>query len=347
MTDTPTAVTLDALLGREPTVVEPDTAYLTGRRVMVTGAGGSIGSELCRQLHQHQPSALITLDRDETALCQTNLSIHGRHRLDDPNTILADLRDTRRIVEIMGEYRPQVVFHAAALKHQPLLERFPGEAIKTNAWGTVTTLVAAAAAGVDTFVNVSTDKAADPVCVLGSSKRIGERVVAAVAATTGRRFVSVRFGNVLGSRGSVVDTFTAQASAGLPLTVTHPNVTRYLMTVGEAVGLVVHAGSIGEPGEVLVLDMGDPVRIVDLARAIAPTAPIVYTGLLPGERLAERLLGEAEVAEPSGHKLITRVVVPPLDPMATVGLDPWGAPGTVAGQLLALCWEDPCPSPYS
>lgn len=341
MTDTPATVDLDALLGRAPTVVDPDASYVTGQRVMVTGAGGSIGSELCRQLHRYHPAALIALDRDETALCRTNLSIHGRHRMDDPNTILADLRDTRRIVEIMGEYRPQVVFHAAALKHQPLLERFPGEAVKTNVWGTVTTLIAAAAAGVEVFVNVSTDKAADPVCVLGSSKRIGERIVASVAATAGRRFVSVRFGNVLGSRGSVVDTFTAQAAAGLPLTITHPNVTRYLMTVGEAVALVVHAGAIGQPGQALVLDMGDPVRILDLARAIAPTARIVYTGLLPGERIAERLLGEDEVAEPSGHKLITRVAVPPLDPIVTVGLDPWGDPGMVAGRLLELCREGP------
>ena len=253
------------LLGRE--LASIDTAaiahYVTERRVLVTGAGGSIGSELCRQLARFEPSALIMLDRDESGLHATQLSIEGRALLDSPNLVLADIRDAARIREVFEEHRPHVVFHAAALKHLPLLERFPDEAWKSNVVGTQNVIAAAQAVGVDHFVNISTDKAADPVSVLGSSKRITERLTSYAGQDAGQgaggRFVSVRFGNVLGSRGSVLTIFRQQLEHGGPITVTDPEVTRYFMTVQEAVRLTVFAGAIGDSGDVLVLDMGQPV----------------------------------------------------------------------------------------
>ena len=299
------------LLGRDPVETQVDTSYITGKRILVTGAGGSIGSELCRQLHQLNPGALVMLDRDESALHEVQLSIQGRALLDDPNVVLADIRDEGWIREVFQEHQPEIVFHAAALKHQPLLERYPAEAVKTNIMGTMTVLDAAESSGVDVLVNVSTDKAADPSCVLGSSKRVTERLTAAYAP---HRFLSVRFGNVLGSRGSVLTTFAAQIAAGGPVTVTHPQMTRYFMTVQEAVRLVIGAGAIGDPGQVLVLDMGEPVRIVDLVRRMAQwDISIVYTGIRPGESLEESPLGVKELGW-KRHPAITQVDVPPLHP---------------------------------
>jgi FlaA1/EpsC-like NDP-sugar epimerase len=259
------------------------------------------------------------LDRDESALHATQPSIHGTALLDSPDVILADIRDAETVNAIFKERRPDVVFHAAALKHLPLLEQYPEEAWKTNVIGTRTVLEAARLAQVDRFVNISTDKAANPVSVLGRSKRIGERLVAHVAAEadTGT-FLSVRFGNVLGSRGSVITTFAEQLAAGLPITVTHPDVTRFFMTIPEAVQLVVHAAAIGRPGEALVLDMGAPVRIADVARQLmeiaGQTAEIVYTGLREGEKLHEELFGDHEVDRRPIHPLISHVEVPDLDP---------------------------------
>jgi FlaA1/EpsC-like NDP-sugar epimerase len=307
------------LLGRHQ--IETDIAsiagYLAGRRVLVTGAGGSIGSELCRQIFRFAPAELIMLDRDESALHALQLSIHGRALLDTPDVVLADIRDGDAIRSLFLERRPEVVFHAAALKHLPMLEQYPAEAVKTNVWGTLAVLEAAAAAGVDRFVNISTDKAADPISVLGYSKRIAERLTAHIASTTDGTYLSVRFGNVLGSRGSVLHAFRAQIEAGGPVTVTHPDVTRYFMTVEEAVELVIQAGAIGRGGEVLVLDMGRPVRIDDVARRLASQAErpveIVYTGLRDGEKLEEDLFGEGEPDERPVHPLISHVLVPPLD----------------------------------
>ncbi|MFN2523502.1 MAG: polysaccharide biosynthesis protein, partial [Mycobacteriales bacterium] len=220
------------LLGRRQIELDLDSiaGYLTDKRVLVTGAGGSIGSELCRQISQYAPAELIMLDRDESALHAVQLAISGRALLDGDELVLADIRDIDHLHRVFHERRPQVVFHAAALKHLTLLERFPGEAVKSNVWGTLTLLEAAKAAGVERFVNISTDKAADPSSVLGYSKRIAERLTAHVAAETEGRYVSVRFGNVLGSRGSVLTAFRAQIEAGGPLTVTDPDVTRYFMT---------------------------------------------------------------------------------------------------------------------
>jgi FlaA1/EpsC-like NDP-sugar epimerase len=309
---------LEDLLGRNPieTDLESIAGYLTGKRVLVTGAGGSIGSELCRQITRYAPSELIMLDRNENALHAVQLSIEGRALLDSPNIVLACIRDADAVEQAFVERQPEVVFHAAALKHQPILERYPSEALKTNVFGTVNVLRAATKVGVDRFVNVSTDKAADPASVLGYTKRIAERLTAEVTQGASGTYLSVRFGNVLGSDGSVLRTFRAQVDAGGPITVTHPDVTRYFMTVAEAVQLVIQAAAIGNDGEALVLDMGEPVRIDDVARRLASQAPrpinIVYTGLRPGEKCHEVLLGADEVDNRPMHPLISHVSVPRL-----------------------------------
>ncbi|HEX3960672.1 MAG TPA: nucleoside-diphosphate sugar epimerase/dehydratase [Trebonia sp.] len=308
------------LLGRRPiqTDVAAIAGHFRGKRVLVTGAGGSIGSELCRQLHAFQPAELIMLDRDESALHQVQLSLHGRALLDSDETVLADIRDPRRIREVFERFRPQIVFHAAALKHLPLIERFPAEALQSNVLGTLTVLEAAAASGTESFVNISTDKAADPVSVLGYSKRIAERLTAHMADQVAGSCLSVRFGNVLGSRGSVLGTLSAQVAAGGPVTVTHPDVTRYFMTADEAVQLVLQAAVIGSSGEVLILDMGEPVRIADIARRLCARSnrrvEIVYTGLRPGEKLTEDLLGADEVDYRPRHPLVRHAKVVPIDP---------------------------------
>jgi FlaA1/EpsC-like NDP-sugar epimerase len=331
------------LLGRHPidTDIDSIAGYVTNKRVLVTGAGGSIGSELCRQLSRFGPERLVMLDRDESALHQTQLSIEGRALLDSPDIVLADIRDGERIKRVLQEVRPQVVFHAAALKHMPLLERFPAEAVQTNILGTQTVLAAAEAAGVERFINISTDKAADPLNALGFSKRVAERLTSFAGATGEGIFISVRFGNVLGSRGSVLTSFKVQAANGGPLTVTHPQVTRYFMTVEEAVQLVVQAGAIGRNQEVLVLDMGEPVRIADVAQQFASRASghvdIVFTGLRPGEKLHECLFGEGEVDRRPVHPLIAHVPVPPLNPSHTRAIDVDSERETVLAVMQRLC----------
>ncbi|MFG2063056.1 polysaccharide biosynthesis protein [Micromonospora sp. NPDC048871] len=334
-------VQISDLLGRRQVVgdLTLDDNVLAGRRVLVTGAGGSIGSELCRQIMQANPGELMMLDRDESALHGLQMSLTGRALLDGPELILADLRDDEGVRRIMRQRRPEIVFHAAALKHLTLLERHPGEAVKTNVWGTLTVLDACR--DVARFVNISTDKAADPISVLGYSKRITEMLTAHAAAAYPGTFLSVRFGNVLSSRGSVVTAFQRQIEAGQPLTVTHPDVTRYLMTVQEAVHLVLQAANIGRDGEALVLDMGEPVRIDDIARRMveqaASTVEIVYTGLRPGEKLHEDLLGSGESDHRTLHPLISHVRVPVLDPLEVSGLDPFDEPDKVIDQLARLC----------
>jgi FlaA1/EpsC-like NDP-sugar epimerase len=316
------------LLGRRviDTDVDAIAGYLTGKRVLVTGAGGSIGSELCRQIQRFAPDQLVMLDRDESALHGVQLSIEGRALLDDDNLVVADIRDRERMAEVFEQHRPEVVFHAAALKHLPLLERHPGEALKTNVWGTQHVLEAAERYGVERFVNISTDKAADPISVLGRTKRITEQLTAHAAKTSvAGTYLSVRFGNVLGSRGSVLTSFRAQIAAGGPITVTHPEVTRYFMTIEESVQLVIQAGAIGGGGDALVLDMGQPVRIADVARQMAEQSDrpieLVFTGLRDGEKLHEVLLGKAEVSHPTEHELIVRVGV---DAMSIDAVDSLG-----------------------
>ena len=318
-------LTDEDLLGRRRVKINLDeiSQYLVNRRVLVTGAGGSIGSELCRQLVKFNPGELIMLDRDESALHEVQLSIYGRALLDTPQTVLADLRDKKAINEIFETRKPQVVFHAAALKHLPLLERYPHEAYQTNVLGTLTMLTAAQRAGVEIFVNISTDKAANPISVLGFSKRIAERLTAAFAFSSGPgKYISVRFGNVLGSRGSVLMSFRDQISKGGPVTVTHRGVTRYFMTISEAVQLVVQAGAIGQTGEVLVLDMGKPVNIHDVAEQLVKNSgkpiKIEVVGLRVGEKVHEELFADGETDERPRHPLISHVLVKAIDQTSVV-----------------------------
>ncbi len=329
------------LLGRREirTDLQAVAGYITGKRVLVTGAGGSIGSELCRQIYRLAPAELIMVDRDESALHGVELSIHGRALLDSADLILLDLRDSEAVDRLLEQRRPHVVFHAAALKHLPLLERHPVEAVKTNVWATLD-LLEAAEGRVERFVNVSTDKAADPCSVLGYSKRVTERLTAHFAQRNYGTFLSVRFGNVLGSRGSVLSTFHSQIEAGGPVTVTDPDVTRFFMTVEEAVQLVVQAGAIGQAGEVLVLDMGQPVRIAEVARLLAARSDrpieIEFTGLRSGEKLDEVLLGSGEVDDRPVHPLISHVQVPPLRPEAVRAIDVTCRPEVVVRTLAEL-----------
>jgi FlaA1/EpsC-like NDP-sugar epimerase len=315
------AVDVEDLLGRHPARLDlrAITDEITGKRVLVTGAGGSIGSELCRQIQRFGPAELIMLDRDESALHAVQLSLTGRALLDGDDTVLADIRDPQALAKIFCDRAPQLVLHAAALKHLPLLETHPLEAWKTNVVGTQNVLEASFRAGVETFVNISTDKAANPTSVLGYSKRIAERLTAAASGRWTGRYVSVRFGNVLGSRGSVLDTFEHQIAAGGPVTVTDPDVTRYFMTISEACQLVLQAAAIGADGEALVLDTGAPVRIADVARTLIERTPdakdtrIVYTGLRAGEKLHESLFGEHEPHNRRPrHSMVSHVPVPPL-----------------------------------
>lgn len=313
---------VEDLIGRSPihTDMTEIARNIAGKRVLVTGAGGSIGSELCRQLFALGPEALIMLDRDETALHGVELNLFGSALLTSPNTVLADIRDRQALDRIFEETRPEVVFHAAALKHLPMLQRFPEEAWKTNVYGTLNVLSAARRVGVDQFVNISTDKAASPTSELGRSKRIAERLVSGFAADAEGTYLSVRFGNVLGSRGSVLLSFQEQIRRGGPVTVTDPQVRRYFMTIPEACQLVLQAAVIGEDGYVMVLDMGEPVRILDIARSLVAMSnqhtEIVFTGLREGEKLDEELFGDYEGTVVRIHEKISRVEAPELDAAA-------------------------------
>jgi FlaA1/EpsC-like NDP-sugar epimerase len=329
------------LLGRHQvaTSVHEIAGYLTDRVVLVTGAGGSIGSELARQIHQYGPRELVLLDRDESALHAVQLSIYGQGLLDTPDIVLADIRDQERLDAVFAEHRPEVTFHAAALKHLPMLEQYPSEGWKTNVDGTLNVLRVAERYGCTRFVNISTDKAADPTSVLGSTKRLAERLTSWYALHSGQVYLSVRFGNVLGSRGSVLHTFTEQIACGGPVTVTHPDITRFFMTIPEACELTIQAAAIGDPGEVLVLEMGDPVRILDLAKRLVARAgrdvEIVFTGLRPGEKLNEVLFSEDEVGVIKRHPLISHVPVPPLDPaQLALSADGESAPAAPPVQLV-------------
>jgi FlaA1/EpsC-like NDP-sugar epimerase len=334
------------LLGRHQidTEVELISGYLSGRRVLVTGAGGSIGSELCRQIARFEPAELVMLDHDESGLHSVQLSIEGRALLASRSLVVCDIRDQAALNEVFSEHSPEVVFHAAALKHLPLLEMWPAEAVKTNIFGTRNVLDAAQCASSAMFVNISTDKAADPCSVLGWTKRVAERITAVFASDASGTYLSVRFGNVLGSRGSVLTTFRAQVEAGGPITVTHPDVTRYFMTVEEAVQLVIQAGAVGSDGEVLVLDMGKPVRISEVAERLASEAPggveIVYTGLRPGEKLHETLFGAGEIDNRPIHPLISHVPVPPMDDETFARLDMITGTAELKVLLKEICQVD-------
>jgi FlaA1/EpsC-like NDP-sugar epimerase len=340
-------LTLQDLLGRREIRTDLSTAvgYVAGKRVLVTGAGGSIGSELCRQIHRSQPAEVIMLDRDETALHALQLSLEGRALLDSPSLVLLDIRDRIGIESLFAKRRPEVVFHAAALKHLSMLELHPGEGVKTNILGSLNVLEASVRHGVERFVNISTDKAVDPCSVLGYSKRICERLTAAVGASSADgTYISVRFGNVLGSRGSVFHTFTAQIDCKGPVTVTDPEVRRYFMTVEEAIQLVIHAGALGASGEALVLDMGEPVLIAEMAQRMIAEADqaidIIYTGLRQGEKLNEVLFSQDELDWRPYHPLISHVGVPPLHPGRIRSLDPFAPADVLVPQMRELCGSD-------
>jgi FlaA1/EpsC-like NDP-sugar epimerase len=304
------------LIGRDEVhVVSPEAAAIIADRVVVvTGAGGSIGSELCRRVFSFAPRRLVLLDHDESNLHRLQLELFGQGLLDNDDCIVADIRDRQRIDQVFAEVQPDVVFHAAAHKHLPLLERHPCEAVKSNVRGTENVLWSALKFQAERFILISTDKAADPTSVLGATKRLAELLVQAEQGGK-TKVASVRFGNVLGSRGSLLSVLAEQLDAGLPMTVTHPDMTRFFMTIEEAAGLVIEAARLADRGEVFVLDMGEPVRIVDLVHAFASLMhrsdfEIVFTGMRPGEKLNETLFSEHESPVLTSHPRIYRTEIP-------------------------------------
>ncbi|WP_137790968.1 nucleoside-diphosphate sugar epimerase/dehydratase [Bacillus sp. E(2018)] len=298
-------VQVEDLLGRKP--VELDISSIskkiTGNTILVTGAGGSIGSEICRQVSKFKPKKLLLLGHGENSIYQIDMELRNRHGKDfEIIPIIADVQDRDRICEVMSVHTPDVVYHAAAHKHVPLMEYNPKEAVKNNVIGTKNVAEAADMFGVKTFVLVSTDKAVNPTNVMGSTKRIAEMVIQQLNKTSETNYVAVRFGNVLGSRGSVIPLFKKQIQAGGPVTVTHPDMTRYFMTIPEASRLVMQAGALARGGEIFVLDMGEPVKIVELAKNLIHLSGyttdeigIKFAGIRPGEKMYEELLGENEV----------------------------------------------------
>ena len=288
-------------------------AYITGKTVLVTGGGGSIGSELCRQIIRYRPKQLLIFDIYENCAYELEMELRNKIGRDLPIvTLVGSIRDKHRLDEVMDIYHPQVVFHAAAHKHVPLMEGSPNEAIKNNVFGTYKMARSAARHGVKRFVLISTDKAVNPTNIMGASKRLCEMVVQMMNRRSETEFVAVRFGNVLGSNGSVVPLFEQQIAHGGPVTVTHPEITRFFMTIPEAVSLVLQAGYYARGGEIFVLDMGQPVKIDDMARQLIRLSgyepdvdiPIIYTGLRPGEKLYEELLMDEEGLRETANQLI-------------------------------------------
>jgi FlaA1/EpsC-like NDP-sugar epimerase len=308
------AVDVAALLGRSQVSLDtPELQrFLASKVVLVTGAGGSIGSEICRQIMKFCPKRLLLLERAENALFEIDRELRDRWIGADLAPLLADITDETRIGRIFAEHAPDVVFHAAAHnKHVPMMEHNPGEAVKNNVFGTKVVADAALACGASAFVLISTDKAVNPTSVMGATKRCAELYIQSLNRPGSTRFVAVRFGNVLGSSGSVVPIFQKQIAAGGPVTVTHPEMKRYFMTIPEASQLVMQAGAIGNGGEIFVLDMGEPVKILDLARDMIARAgfseddcPILITGVRPGEKLYEELAADDEQTLPTGHAKI-------------------------------------------
>lgn len=306
------------LLRRNPVQRAPTSAaYLADSVVLITGAGGSVGGELCRQVASAGPKRLILLGHGENSIFDISLEIRRLFPTLVLETPIADVRDGRRLRHLLEAHRPQVVFHAAAHKHVPLMEANPEEAITNNVIGTAFVLDAAIRADVDRLVLISTDKAVSPTSIMGASKRLAEHLVRLAALQTGRRFSVVRFGNVLGSRGSVVPQFTKQIERGGPITITHPDMRRYFMTIPEAVHLVLEAGGFGQAGQVYVLNMGDPVRVVDLAQDLIRLSgadprelAIEFTGLRPGEKLLEELWEDDARVEETVHPDVFHLIEP-------------------------------------
>ncbi len=297
-------VEIEDLLGREPVRLElpPDRNYLRGKRVMVTGAGGSIGSELCRQVVLYHPQKLLLFGKGENSIYEIATEL-GYHFQDDTIAVeIGDVRDPEKLEHVFASFRPTIVFHAAAHKHVPLMELNPDESVRNNIIGTYHLARIADKYQVRKFIFTSTDKAVRPTSIMGATKRVGEMVIYGLGKHSGTHFMAVRFGNVLGSRGSVIPLFKRQIQRGGPITVTHPEASRYFMTIPEAVSLVIHTGAIGKKGQLFLLDMGTPVRIADLAATLVTLSgyepgvdvDIVFTGLRPGEKLSEELLTKGE-----------------------------------------------------
>lgn len=301
-------VQAEDLLGREPVELDIDsiTQNITGKIILVTGAGGSIGSEICRQIAKFHPKQLVLLGHGENSIYTIEMEL--KEAFKDIETefipVIADLQDEKKMMHVMSTYQPNIVYHAAAHKHVPLMEANPEEAVKNNLIGTMNAAKASSWNGVNTFVMVSTDKAVNPTSVMGATKRLAEMVIQYMDSISNTKFVAVRFGNVLGSRGSVIPLFKKQIEKGGPVTVTHPDMVRYFMTIPEASRLVLQAGALARGGEIFVLDMGEPVKIVDLAKNLIKLSGnsieeigIEFTGMRPGEKLFEELLKEEEVHE--------------------------------------------------
>lgn len=307
-------VEIEDLLGREPIKIDVDkvAGYVSGKVVLVTGGGGSIGSELCRQLAAHNPKQLIIVDIYENNAYDIQQELKRKYPNLNLEVLIGSVRNTGRINQIFEQYRPQYVFHAAAHKHVPLMEDSPGEAIKNNVFGTYKTAKAADKYGVEKFVLVSTDKAVNPTNIMGASKRMCEMIVQMMNTESKTEFVAVRFGNVLGSNGSVIPLFKKQIAEGGPVTVTDPNIIRYFMTIPEAVSLILEAGAFAKGGEIFVLDMGKPVKILDLAEnliklsgyRVGKDIEIKFTGLRPGEKMYEELLMSEEGLKSTENELI-------------------------------------------
>jgi FlaA1/EpsC-like NDP-sugar epimerase len=305
------------LLGRVPVGLDMDTVrhLVEGKRVLVTGAGGTIGSELSRQIAELGPKSLVLFERYENALWEVERSVAGLNRGGRVYSVIADVTDAQRVDEVLADHRPELILHAAAHKHVPLMELNPCEAIKNNVRGTRIVGEAAVRHGVERFVLISSDKAVNPSSVMGATKRVAELLAMALSERGPTGFVVVRFGNVIGSNGSVIPLFLEQIKGGGPVTVTHPDMRRYFMLIPEAVQLVLQAATLGENGALYVLDMGDEIRVVDMARNLIRLAgfipereiPIVYTGVRPGEKLAEELVASDETIEPSSLEGIRRV----------------------------------------
>jgi FlaA1/EpsC-like NDP-sugar epimerase len=307
-------VEMEDLLRREPVEIDLEAVagYLTKKPVLVTGAGGSIGSELCRQVSRFSPSRLVLVDNSENNLFEIEMEL----RTEYPDLAicpeLADVREPEKIDVLFQTYTPAVVFHAAAYKHVPMMERHPAAGVRNNIFGTRNVAEAADKYGAETFILISTDKAVNPSSIMGATKRIAEMVVQSLARTSNTRFAAVRFGNVLGSRGSVVPLFKKQIASGGPVTVTHPDMKRFFMTIPEAVQLVIQAGAMASGGEIFVLDMGEPVKIVDLACDLIRLSglrlnediDIIYTGIRPGEKLYEELFTDRENMKATRHQRI-------------------------------------------
>lgn len=307
-------IEIEDLLGRDPVQLDLEEidAFIKGKKVLVTGAGGSIGSELTRQLALYQPASLVLLDNYENNLFELTLDLKARHSGLNLVSVVANIRDGQRMNEVMAQYRPTMVFHAAAHKHVPLMEDNPGEAIKNNIFGTLNVARAAMKYKVKRFVLISTDKAVNPTNIMGASKRVAEMIIQTLNRQGPTEFTAVRFGNVLGSNGSVIPTFQKQIAEGGPVTVTHKDITRYFMLIPEAAQLVIQAGTMAKGGEIFVLDMGKPVKIYDLAKQLIRLSgyepekdiEIVFTGLRPGEKLYEELLMAEEGLEATKNEKI-------------------------------------------